>query len=41
MRGGEVLVAVAVRGDLSAFLPPGGAWRDVLRTPALLLAERG
>ncbi len=39
-RGGEVLVAVAVRGDLSTFQPPGGTWDDVLRTPQLLLAER-
>jgi (1->4)-alpha-D-glucan 1-alpha-D-glucosylmutase len=38
--GGEVLVAFAVRGDLSAFRPPG-EWRDVLRTGTLLLAERG
>jgi len=41
VRGGEVLVAVAVRGDLLAFRPPPGDWRDVLRTPQLLLAERG
>ena len=40
LRGGEVLVAVAVRGDLSAFQPPSGTWDDVLRTPHLLLAER-
>ena len=40
LRGGDVLVAVAVRGDLSAFQPPGGTWDDVLRTPHLLLAER-
>lgn len=41
VRGGEVLVAVAVRGDLSTFQPPGGTWDDVVRTPHLLLAERG
>ncbi len=40
LRGGEVLVAVAVRGDLSAFQPPSGTWDDVFRTPHLLLAER-
>jgi len=40
LRGGEVLVAVAVRGDLAGFEPPGGSWGDVLRTPHLLLAER-
>jgi len=40
-RGGEVLVAVAVRGDLSGFRPPQGEWRDVFRTETLLLAERG
>jgi len=40
VRGGEVLVAVAVRGDLARFEPPGGTWGDVLRTPQLLLAER-
>jgi (1->4)-alpha-D-glucan 1-alpha-D-glucosylmutase len=40
VRGGEVLVAVALRGDLSAFQPPGGSWSDVVRTPHLLLAER-
>ncbi len=39
-RGGEVLVAVAVRGDLAGFRPPAGEWRDVLRTNELLLAER-
>jgi (1->4)-alpha-D-glucan 1-alpha-D-glucosylmutase len=39
VRGGEVLVAVAVRGDLSTFQPPG-EWRDVLRTGTLLLGER-
>jgi (1->4)-alpha-D-glucan 1-alpha-D-glucosylmutase len=40
VRGGEVLVAVAVRGDLSAFEPPAGVWEDVYRTESLLLAER-
>jgi (1->4)-alpha-D-glucan 1-alpha-D-glucosylmutase len=40
LRGGEVLVAVAVRGDLSTFQPPNGTWADVFRTPHLLLAER-
>ena len=40
-RGGEVLVAVAVRGDLSAFRAPPGGWRDVLRTETLVLAQRG
>jgi (1->4)-alpha-D-glucan 1-alpha-D-glucosylmutase len=40
LRGGEVLVAVAVRGELSSFRAPSGTWDDVLRTPHLLLAER-
>ena len=40
LRGGEVLVAVAVRGDLATFQPPSGTWDDVYRTPHLLLAER-
>ena len=40
LRGGEVLVAVAVRGDLATFQPPSGTWDDVYRTPYLLLAER-
>ena len=42
VRGGEVLVAVAVRGELAAFRPPpaGRGWRDVVRTSRLLLAER-
>ena len=40
LRGGEVLVAVAVRGDLSTFQPPSGIWDDGYRTPHLLLAER-
>ena len=39
-RGGEVLVAVAVRGDLGGFRLPPGEWRDVHRTQQLLLAER-
>jgi (1->4)-alpha-D-glucan 1-alpha-D-glucosylmutase len=39
-RGGEVLVAVAARGDLARFRPPPGRWSDVFRTPHLLLAER-
>ena len=39
-RGGEVLVAVAVRGDLRAFRAPPGEWRDVVRTDTLFLAER-
>ena len=41
VRGGEVLVAVAVRGDLQGFTPPQGEWRDVVRTEHVLLAERG
>jgi (1->4)-alpha-D-glucan 1-alpha-D-glucosylmutase len=41
VRGGEVLVAVALRGDLAAFHRPAGEWRDVVGTEALLLAERG
>ena len=40
VRGGDVLVAAAVRGDLRSFKPPLGEWRDVHRTPHLLLAER-
>jgi (1->4)-alpha-D-glucan 1-alpha-D-glucosylmutase len=40
-RGGEVLVAVALRGDLARFRsPPGGPWRALVRTSGLLLAER-
>ena len=39
LRGGEILVAVAVRGDLGGLRPPPGNWRDVLRSPTLLLAE--
>ena len=40
-RGGEVLVAVAVRGDLRAFRETAGTWREVYRDATLLLAERG
>ncbi|HUP32938.1 MAG TPA: alpha-amylase family glycosyl hydrolase [Gaiellaceae bacterium] len=40
-RAGEVLVAVAPRGDLSDVRAPHGEWRDVFRTETLLLAERG
>ena len=40
VRGGEVLVAVAVRGDLESFTPPAGDWQDVIRIGHLLLAER-
>jgi (1->4)-alpha-D-glucan 1-alpha-D-glucosylmutase len=40
LRGGEVLVAVTIRGDLERFEEPPGEWRDVYRTPELLLAER-
>jgi (1->4)-alpha-D-glucan 1-alpha-D-glucosylmutase len=40
-RRGEVLVAVAVRGDLRGFRPPPGRWHDVLRSDSLLLTERG
>jgi len=39
-RGGQVLVAAAVRRDLSGFRSPAGEWRDVYRTAELLLAER-
>ena len=40
-RGGEVLVAVGLRGrSLSDFRPPSGRWRDVHRTNDVLLAER-
>ena len=39
-RGGEVLVAVAVRGGLDRFRLPAGVWQDVYRTPHLRLAER-
>ncbi|HKP09356.1 MAG TPA: malto-oligosyltrehalose synthase, partial [Gaiella sp.] len=39
-RGGEVLVAVALRRDLGGFRTPAGEWADVYRTPELLLAER-
>jgi (1->4)-alpha-D-glucan 1-alpha-D-glucosylmutase len=40
VRGGEVLVAVALRGDVGAFRSSQGGWREVFRTDALLLAER-
>ena len=39
-RGGEVLVAVAVRGELGSVRLPPGRWSDVHRTPQLLLAQR-
>jgi (1->4)-alpha-D-glucan 1-alpha-D-glucosylmutase len=39
-RGGEVLVAVALRGDLDGFQEPPGGWSDVYRTPTVRLAER-
>lgn len=39
LRGGEVLVAVAVRGQLGR-LDPQGEWREMLQTPQLRLAER-
>ena len=39
VRGGDVLVAVALRGEL-AQLDVNGDWRDVVRTPHLRLAER-
>jgi (1->4)-alpha-D-glucan 1-alpha-D-glucosylmutase len=39
-RGGEVLAALALRGDLSGVRVPAGEWRDVYRTRQLLLAER-
>ena len=39
-RGGEVLVAIALRGDLSGVRAPAGEWRDVYRTQELLLRER-
>ena len=39
LRGGEVKVAVALRGELRE--PPAlGEWRDVYRTESLLVAER-
>jgi hypothetical protein len=40
-RAGEVLVAVAFRGELEGFVVPAGSWLDVYRTATLLLAERG
>ena len=39
-RGGDVLVAVAIRGDLGGLRSPAGEWRDVLRSDTHLLAER-
>jgi (1->4)-alpha-D-glucan 1-alpha-D-glucosylmutase len=39
VRGGEVKVAVALRGELHE-PSTAGEWRDVVRTPTLLLAER-
>jgi (1->4)-alpha-D-glucan 1-alpha-D-glucosylmutase len=39
LRGGEVKVAVALRGELRE-PAVAGKWRDVVRTPTLLLAER-
>jgi (1->4)-alpha-D-glucan 1-alpha-D-glucosylmutase len=39
-RGGEVLVAVAVRGGLGGFRDPPFEWRDVFLAPCLRLAER-
>jgi hypothetical protein len=44
MRGGEVLAAVAVRGELDVE-PPRGHWQDVLdgagREHGIALLERG
>jgi len=39
LRGGEVLVAVAARGEVRP-LDVTGEWREVLRRPTLMLAER-
>jgi (1->4)-alpha-D-glucan 1-alpha-D-glucosylmutase len=39
VRGGGVLVAVAVRGELSRLDAPG-EWRDIVRSSTLRLAER-
>ncbi|HWH05300.1 MAG TPA: hypothetical protein VNT23_02550, partial [Gaiellaceae bacterium] len=39
-RGAEVLVAVALRGDVGGFRSSQGGWREVFRTETLLLAER-
>jgi hypothetical protein len=39
VRGGDVLVAAAVRNDADAELPRG--WRDVLGVEGLGLAVRG
>ena len=38
-RGGEVLVAVAIRVDAEVHVPDG--WRDVLGVPGLALCMRG
>jgi (1->4)-alpha-D-glucan 1-alpha-D-glucosylmutase len=40
VRGGEVFVGVAIRGELPPALSVSGAWRDVVRRDTLLLAER-
>ncbi len=40
LRGGEVAVAVALRGELDHDLPEGD-WSDVLRTPHHVVLERG
>jgi (1->4)-alpha-D-glucan 1-alpha-D-glucosylmutase len=39
-RGGDVLVAVAVRRELANVRLAPGSWSDIYRTPRLLLAER-
>jgi (1->4)-alpha-D-glucan 1-alpha-D-glucosylmutase len=39
LRGGEIKIAVALRGELRE-PETAGKWRDVYRTPTLLLAER-
>jgi (1->4)-alpha-D-glucan 1-alpha-D-glucosylmutase len=39
LRGGEAKVAVALRGELRE-PPVPGKWRDVFRTPTLVVAER-
>ena len=39
LRGGDVKVAVAVRGELTE-PETHGEWRDLVRTPTLLLSER-
>ncbi len=40
VRGGEVLVATAVRGDLAMFELPPDRWEDVYRTGSIVLVER-